>query len=190
MAAKKSPDPGVATSHSSPLRIAEVNAPGGGVIGMTLCPGKVGPGNRYPWRRDLERDLDTLDAWSTRCLITLMELHELIAYQVQELGERAHARFGESGWLHLPIVDCATPDAAWEAQWQSQGHKLHARLDRGERIVIHCLGGLGRTGLLACRLLVERGIPPRQALADVRAARPGAVETVAQEGYVMRLPTG
>ena len=80
MAVKKSLDPGVATSESSPLRIAEVDARGGGLIGMTLCPGKAGPGNRHPWKRELEKDLDVLDAWGTRCLITLMELHELDTY--------------------------------------------------------------------------------------------------------------
>ena len=182
-------DQGVATSHSSPLRIATVDAPCGVVIGMTLCPGKIGPGNRHPWVRNLEHDLQALDAWGTRCLITLMELHELIDYQAQDLGERARARYGEAGWLHLPIMDCSTPDAVWEAQWQIWRDPLYDRLDRGERIVIHCLGGLGRTGLAACRILVERGMPPQQALKEVRAARPGAVETTGQERYVLALTT-
>ena len=180
-------DNGVATSHSSPLQIAAVNAPGGGVIGMTLCPGKIGPGNRHPWVRNLERDLDALDAWGCQCLITLMELHELIDYQVQDLGERARARYGESGWLHLPIMDCSIPDAVWEEHWQIWHNPLHDRLDRGERVVIHCLGGLGRTGLVACRLLIERGMQPKKALEKVRAARHGAVETLVQERYVQEL---
>ena len=184
---KDSLDRGVATSHSSPLQIAAVDAPGGGVIGMTLCPGKIGPGNRHPWVRNLERDLDAMDAWGCQCLITLMELHELIDYQVQDLGERALARYGESGWLHLPITDCSTPNAAWEAQWQTCRGPIHDRLDRGERVVIHCLGGLGRTGLVACRLLIERGMQPKKALEEVRAARPGTVETLGQERYVQEL---
>lgn len=178
---------GVATSHSSPLQIAAVHAPGGGVIGMTLCPGKIGPGNRHPWVRNLERDLEALDAWGTQCLITLMELPELIDYQAQDLSTRARARYGESGWLHLPIVDCSTPDAAWEAQWQTCRGPIHDRLDRGERVVVHCLGGLGRTGLVACRLLIERDMQPTKALEEVRAARPGAVETLGQERYVQEL---
>ena len=180
-------DKGVATSYSSPLQIAAVDAPGGGVIGMTLCPGKIGPGNRHPWVRNLERDLGALDAWGCQCLITLMELHELIDYQAQDLGEQARARYGEAGWLHLPITDCSTPDATWEAQWQTCRGPIHDRLDRGERVVIHCLGGLGRTGVVACRLLIERGMPPTQALERVRAARPGAVETLGQERYVREL---
>lgn len=182
-------DRGVATSHSSPLQIAAVDAPGGGVIGMTLCPGKIGPGNQHPWVRNLERDLEALDAWDTRCLITVMELHELIDYQVQNLGERARDRYGDAGWLHLPIMDGSTPDAVWEAQWQMWRDSVHDRLDRGQRIVIHRLGGLGRTGLVACRMLIERGMPAQQALKAVRNARPGAAETSGQERYVLALTT-
>ena len=128
-----------------------------------------------------------MDAWCCQCLITLMELHELIDYQVQDLGERALAQYGESGWLHLPITDCSTPDSAWEAQWQTCRGSIHDRLDRGERVVIHCLGGLGRTGVVASRLLIERGMQPQQALEEVRAARPGTVETLGQERYVQEL---
>ena len=32
------------TSETHPLRIEPVAAPGGGLIGMTFCPGKVQPG--------------------------------------------------------------------------------------------------------------------------------------------------
>ena len=57
----------------------------------------------------------------------------------------------------------------------------------GESVVVHCRGGLGRTGLVAARLLVELGESPVSALVRVRAARPGAVETVEQEKYVLQL---
>ncbi|WP_290649918.1 cyclin-dependent kinase inhibitor 3 family protein [Aquisalimonas sp.] len=175
---------GVANSHSSPLRIAAVDAPGGGVLGMTLCPGKIGPGNRHPWARDLALDLETLADWGADCLVTLMELHELIDYRVQDLGARAQQWFGQDGWFHLPIADCSIPDAEWESQWTEVRSRLHRRLDDDQRIVLHCLGGLGRTGLVACRLLIERGLTPEESLARVRYTRPGAVETRAQEQYV------
>jgi len=57
----------------------------------------------------------------------------------------------------------------------------------GQSIVVHCRGGLGRTGMVAARLLVELGEKPVTALQRVRAARPGAVETVEQEEYVLGL---
>ncbi|MDP7292161.1 MAG: hypothetical protein QF497_08015, partial [Verrucomicrobiota bacterium] len=55
----------------------------------------------------------------------------------------------------------------------------------GESIVLHCKGGLGRTGTIAARLLVELGMTPGNAILAVREARPGAIETSAQETYVL-----
>jgi len=52
-------------------------------------------------------------------------------------------------------------------------------------VLIHCTGGLGRSGMIAARLLVELGEEPRLAMQRVRAARPGAIETAAQEAYVL-----
>ena len=55
----------------------------------------------------------------------------------------------------------------------------------GQSLVVHCRGSLGRTGLIVARLLIALGEAPRKALEQVRAARPGAVETRAQEQYVL-----
>ena len=57
----------------------------------------------------------------------------------------------------------------------------------GEDVYVHCKGGLGRAGTIAARLLVELGVSPKQAIADVRAARPGAIQTREQERYVHAL---
>ncbi len=38
--------------------------------------------------------------------------------------------------------------------------------------------------MIAARLLVEMGMPAAQAIAQVRAVRPGAIETQAQERHV------
>jgi ADP-ribosyl-[dinitrogen reductase] hydrolase len=64
---------------------------------------------------------------------------------------------------------------------------VQRRLDLGENVVLHCLGGLGRSGMIAARVLVERGLAPAAAITAVRAARPGAIETAQQEAYVLGL---
>ena len=53
--------------------------------------------------------------------------------------------------------------------------------------MVHCRGGLGRAGTIAARLLVECGWPAAKAIAAVREVRPGAIETRAQEKYVLGL---
>jgi protein-tyrosine phosphatase len=91
-------------------------------------------------------------------------------------------------WHHLPIRDVQVPDARFEAGWESAGVRLGDRLREGERVLVHCRGGLGRTGMVAARLLVEvAGVTPRQALDGVREARHGAVETPEQEAWVLEL---
>ena len=80
----------------------------------------------------------------------------------------------------------ALPDQRFENAWAAAGPEIHQRIQGGEKILIHCRGGLGRTGLVAGLILVERGCAPRDAIQQVRAARRGAIETVAQECYVLR----
>lgn len=62
-----------------------------------------------------------------------------------------------------------------------------AVLARGDKVLIHCRGGLGRTGVVAARLLIEAGTEPDLAAKLVRAARPGAIETWEQYQYVLGL---
>ncbi len=52
------------------------------------------------------------------------------------------------------------------------------------------MGGFGRTGLLAARILVEFGESPERAIRAVRTVRPGAIETRGQEEYIMSLADG
>ncbi len=54
-------------------------------------------------------------------------------------------------------------------------------------VLLHCRGGLGRTGVVAARLLMEFGVPVKDAVRTVRAARPGTIETSAQERYLRDL---
>ena len=173
------------TSATDPLRIDEVAAPagGGGRIGMTFCPGKRQRGAAMgDWERDLAADLARVAEWGAAAIATLMEPHELERYGVPGLGEAVEALGME--WHHLPIPDVGVPDSLFEARWFYAGHRLRAHLLAGRRVLLHCRGGLGRTGTIAARLLVELGAAPGDAIAAVRRARPGAIETAAQEAYV------
>lgn len=179
--------PEIRTSETHPLKIAEVASPRGGRIGMTFCPGKVQPDALSgTWDRNLDADLAAIQAWGARTVVTLVERHELDALQVPDLGARAEAN--EMQWLHLPIVDQGIPDAFWERVWKEKAPDLHAILDKDGSVLVHCKGGLGRTGLVAARLLIERGMAPGQAIEQVRYVRPGAIENSLQEDYVRQIP--
>ncbi|MBM3523152.1 MAG: hypothetical protein FJX57_09355 [Alphaproteobacteria bacterium] len=89
-------------------------------------------------------------------------------------------------WRRFPIADMGVPDAAFAAAWGEQGADVTETLRSGGRIAMHCVGGLGRTGTIAARLLVEFGLDPEAAIDAVRAARPGTIETPAQLAFVRR----
>lgn len=171
------------TSRTSPLRIAEIQLGDcEGRLGLTLCPGKKDPGQG--WDRDLDEDMRAIRDWGASVVVSLIEPHEFDFLRVPGLAD-AVARH-DMRWLHLPVRDVDIPDERFELGWQSAGPTIHQRLRAGERILIHCRGGLGRTGLVAALILAERGCDPREAIRRVRSARPGAIETAAQEQYVLK----
>jgi len=170
-------------SENSPLHIAEVQLEqGAGSLGLTLCPGKKDVSRS--WNRDLVKDLQVIRAWGASIVVTLIEDHEFRMLSIESLADEVRAL--GMNWVHLPIVDVSIPDSRFEGAWVSDGPKLHDRLDAGEKILIHCRGGLGRTGLVAGRILVERGCAPKNAIQRIRSVRPHAIETAAQEHYVMK----
>jgi len=186
IAAKRPP----ATSQSAPLRIDSVAAPGspGGRIGMTICPGKKdfeSIRTSEGWDRDLNLDLEIIQHWGASALVTLIEDHEFEMLHVKGLREASNALGID--WIHLPIVDQQPPDERFLSDWPQAGPDIHRRLNAGQCIVIHCRGGIGRTGVVAAQILVERGMDPAKAITLVRACRRGAIETEAQEDYVLQL---
>ena len=170
-------------SENSPLQIAEVRLEQcGGSLGLTLCPGKKDVSRS--WNRDLGKDLQAIRAWGATTVVTLIEDHEFRLLTIESLADEVRAL--GMNWVHLPIVDVSIPDSRFEDAWIGDGPKLHDRLDAGEKILIHCRGGLGRTGLVAGRILVERGCAPKIAIQRIRSVRPHAIETSEQEHYVMK----
>jgi ADP-ribosyl-[dinitrogen reductase] hydrolase len=173
----------IKTSTTHPLRIDFVVTPGRGLIGMTFCPGKKQRDALHgTWDRDLELDLDEVCKWDAVGVVTLMEDHELTRYQVACIGAAVAAR--GMTWYHLPIEDGGVPSNDFAEAWCLAGAALRTNLANGSRIVLHCRGGLGRTGTIAAQLLVELGVDANDAITNVRAARPGAIENTAQEAYV------
>ena len=142
---------------------------------IALCPC---PGQSAPLTSDLQRLCD----WGARGLVTLLEDHEFELLGITSLSKEVDAL--GMRWWHLPIRDMETPDADFEIRWQQAGQELRSLLGEGLSIALHCRGGLGRTGTIAARLLVELGSAPATAIERVRAVRPGSIETRAQESFV------
>jgi ADP-ribosyl-[dinitrogen reductase] hydrolase len=149
----------------SDLPIATLALAGGGAIGVAPCPAAT--------------DRDALATWKPDAIMTLIEpgaRADAVGALTASLG---------ATWHHLPITDFGTPQAAFEAAWQQAGPGLREKLRGGGRVLVHCAAGRGRSGTIAARLLVELGeADAATAIARVRAVRPGAIETPAQEAHI------
>lgn len=148
-------------------------APRGGVLLLSAHPASQG---------DLAAALAAYRAAGARLLVSLPPSTELEQLGLDALASECAAL--ELEWAHCPIPDFEPPGAPFEAAWRQAAPGLHARLDADETIVVHCRAGLGRTGTVAAQILIERGMTPDEAIAEVRRARPGAIETAAQLSYL------
>ncbi|MBT2979551.1 dual specificity protein phosphatase family protein, partial [Vibrio anguillarum] len=61
---------------------------------------------------------------------------------------------------------------------------LHQALAKGDKIAMHCMGGSGRTGLLAAHLLLEKGWELQNIITHVQSLRPGAFTKDVQVEYI------
>ena len=101
------------------------------------------------------------------------------------LHQRPHpggslARYGLTE-MHLPVPDLTPPTPA---QLEQGVAAIESAVSAGQRVAVHCGAGLGRTGTLLACYLVRRGLTPDEAIARIRAVRPGSVETPGQEAAV------
>jgi ADP-ribosyl-[dinitrogen reductase] hydrolase len=150
---------------------------------MTFCPGKYQPAAATgSWDRDLATDLNVIRGWGASLVITLLEDHELKELRVAQLGDEVERR--GMAWLQVAVPDVNVPSGRQRAHWMFAATMAGNLLDRGESVLIHCKGGLGRTGLAAAALLVEKGASPDDAIRAVRQARPDTIENNEQEAWV------
>ena len=168
---------------TGPLVINSVALASGALLGMSHCPGRRGvDGAGRQWARTLDTDLQDIQTWGASTVLSLIEPHEFARLGVPDFAQ-AIARTPLQ-WLPVPITDMATPGAATLAAWRTQGPALLQALGQGQRVLVHCAAGLGRTGMLVAKLLVLHGLPADAAITQVRSARPGTIETEAQAEWV------
>ncbi len=157
-------------AHGLPGRLGFAPAPGRWRLDVTLES-----------ERMLAADLACLrDGCGTAVLVTLLEEPEMWAMGLGGLLDHARRAGLESLWF--PIPDARPPSDRRAAGRLVE--RILEHLAAGRTVVIHCLGGIGRSGTVAACCLVAAGQDPRRAIELVRGARPGAATAPGQEEFV------
>ncbi len=176
------------TSITSPIginKIASQSSGGCGWVAITLAPGKQTTGTYNYWDRDLDRDLDRLRELGTTTLIPFLEDDELRRLEIPNLIESAKSKGFTVG--RFPFHDGGIPkdmDSTIEMV-----DDIISFLNDGERIVMHCNGGLGRAGTMAACVRLALGLDKtaKAAIASVRKIRSRrAIETRTQEDFIAK----
>lgn len=127
--------------------------------------------------------LDGLAADGVSDLACLLCDEEVEVDDLVELSDGAASR--DIRLTRWPIDDFSAPGPSFD------GAGLLARvgstLREGRSVGFACLAGYGRSGMMAARILIAYGMAPEGAIAAVRMARPGAIESDLQLAYLRAL---
>jgi protein-tyrosine phosphatase len=134
-----------------------------------------------PGRVDLESDLKMISDNGVQNVVTLVSSEELSKYGVPGLLERFGALNIEV--LHSPVTDYGLPSVE---QAKTIISWVHKRVKAKENVLIHCVGGLGRSGtIMAVYARAYLGKTGEEAIQFVRSIRgEAAIETEEQQNFV------
>lgn len=134
-----------------------------------------------PGRVDLDADLNQIKSNQITNVVTLVSEEELVKYKVPTLISRYESL--DINVLHSPIADYGLPEIE---QMKSILNWVQKKVKAKENILIHCVGGLGRSGtVMAIYAKTYLGKTGQEAIDFVRSIRGNeAVETQEQQDFV------
>jgi protein-tyrosine phosphatase len=146
-----------------------------GSLGLTILPGRKDRG------RVLADDIAEIKAAGVTSVVTLLSNAEFAEYGVTNLLDEYRAAGLEV--MHRAVKDQGVPTIE---QAEQVLQFLKQATDANKKVLVHCVGGLGRTGLIAALYLRKyAGLDGDEAMRRVRAARsPRAIENADQESFV------
>ena len=152
--------------------------------GVDEIPLPVGPGRLWLCGKhyvgpDPDSAMAAIGATTVVCLSETHEFADRYPAYIAWLGDNAPGRA-----LWYPIPDFHAPD---EPEARELIDELLRRISAGETLLVHCGGGIGRSGTVAAALLITVGVPLEEAVTRVRAHRPMAGPEAGTQTQLLRL---
>lgn len=149
-------------------------------IGLTILPG------RKDRERDLPEDIQTIQKEGITHILCLLTENEFSEYGVKNLKEEYKSR--GLNVYYCPVLDQTAPSleqAIAALKW------MELALSQKKRLLIHCVGGLGRSGTFAAAYMIwKEKLSSSEAISIVRESRSErAIESKVQEEFLSNLET-
>lgn len=162
----------------------------GGRLALSQCPGKNMAKGRdgKVHSRNIQTDLSNFKSQEISIIICLLNDYELRSIGVNVDQYKLTCARLEITFIQYPIIEMAAPDSIESLEANVMAPVVQA-LTEGRVVLVHCRGGIGRAGTIACCLLLKLQLSssPNQAISLVRSRRDNrCVESRKQEDFIKR----
>lgn len=142
------------------MKLREVSMPENipGQLFLSHMPGR---------NEELNKALEVIRQARISVIVCLNPLHE-IDLKSPEYAKAIINKRLDFAWKHFPLFDFGVPND--KEAFISLVNSITDRLRNGDRILIHCAGGIGRTATLAISVLIALGIEISTAQSIIRNA--------------------
>ena len=115
----------------------------------------------------LEDEIRRFELNSVNAIVSLLESHEIAELGLKD--EETLCQIYNMNFINYPIPDRGLPKDQLSARRLID--ELRSRLDQGQRIVIHCRMGIGRSSMIAAAVLIKDKVKADEILDKISQTR-------------------